>query len=1001
MSNPQFGFLPWMRKGIAAHILQPDDAASPTAERAMVQVDVKLTYASTTTVSNNVQLVGPGDIINVAPENVVRTEPVNGSYNFEDNYLPYIEFYEEDFLWRYTPAVPAANDHLRPWLALIILSDNEFTMNPPAADGYPASITLTVDPATVLHAHKEHWAWAHVHVNKPNNSPGSYIDGLKQDLSTNPDVAVSRLLSSRRLSPQTQYTAFLIPAFETGRLAGLNKPAATISATSSLAPSWYNPLPSGQTNPTQYPVYFEWRFGTAALGDFESLARALKPRSMDPSLGGRVMDVSRSGMGLDAFINPPTVPATVVMEGALKPTSFTPLTPKNAGSTDNYTTHLKEILNLPVTIKDPLYSGSYSGFNPYSGSTVNIDQDPVVTPPIYGQWHANVKKVDGTNPVWLQQMNLDPRYRAAAGIGAEVVRRNKQRYMEAAWNEIGEVLLVNDKINKARIALEASKNVYTKHLIGDASMAATSDLDKMHDFTKIASLAFKRFTVSSVGVSGGSGPYLTGVTSFTGVTATRSAYLSKMTDATTSGAFRKATRNRSAAVAQKGAGYVNARLVSHLNDGTTATVNVFADPEGTTPTSTFVNSATTANNSSASSPFATANVTSWAQVYHSTTSPVVVSGFNAFAFLISYYNPRKSSYEVVRAKLDVASFISNVKTALDPAIAITDRVLKQVDIQASGSPISIALNAVMAYPVIDDPMFNELTKLSYEYLLPNLGQYPNNIVTILETNNRFIESYMAGLNHEFAKELLWQEYPTDQRGSYFRRFWDINDTVNYNTANPNFMYDIAPMHQWAGALGENNQYTRHNPNPASPPASFLVLLIRGDLLKKYPNTLMYMQQASPTPTTAPHALGSAAIDSYGNPNPATVRMPLFKATLQPDIVMLGFDLTKQDVLGNSTYPGGWFFVVRERPGQLRFGLEEPGSTSVSAMHSWHDANWAFMGSSPQNVSVANGIANGLGGYTDPLNSAIQWSNTMSSATMAWILYRNPVMVAIHAESMIY
>ena len=31
---------------------------------------------------------------------------------------------------------------------------------------------------------------------------------------------------------------------------------------------------------------------------------------------------------------------------------------------------------------------------------------------------------------------------------------------------------------------------------------------------------------------------------------------------------------------------------------------------------------------------------------------------------------------------------------------------------------------------------------------------------------------MVGLNHEFARKLLWREYPTDQRGSYFRQFWD-------------------------------------------------------------------------------------------------------------------------------------------------------------------------------------------------------------------------------------
>ena len=42
----------------------------------------------------------------------------------------------------------------------------------------------------------------------------------------------------------------------------------------------------------------------------------------------------------------------------------------------------------------------------------------------------------------------------------------------------------------------------------------------------------------------------------------------------------------------------------------------------------------------------------------------------------------------------------------------------------------------------------------------------------LETNRRFVEAYMVGLNHEMGRELLWRGYPTDQRGTYFDAFWD-------------------------------------------------------------------------------------------------------------------------------------------------------------------------------------------------------------------------------------
>ena len=38
---------------------------------------------------------------------VVRTEPLNWITDFEPNYLPFVEFYDEDFAWRYTPAKAA------------------------------------------------------------------------------------------------------------------------------------------------------------------------------------------------------------------------------------------------------------------------------------------------------------------------------------------------------------------------------------------------------------------------------------------------------------------------------------------------------------------------------------------------------------------------------------------------------------------------------------------------------------------------------------------------------------------------------------------------------------------------------------------------------------------------------------------------------------------------------------------------------------------------------
>ena len=116
----------------------------------------------------------------------------------------------------------------------------------------------------------------------------------------------------------------------------------------------------------------------------------------------------------------------------------------------------------------------------------------------------------------------------------------------------------------------------------------------------------------------------------------------------------------------------------------------------------------------------------------------------------------------------------------------------------------------MNYPDIKDAMYVPLGGISSEYFVPNLKLVPNNTISLLQTNQPFIEAYLVGLNHEFARELLWREYPTDQRGSYFRQFWDVTNFVDRGPGpkrSREDLKDIPPLHQWpaTSALGSHNQ----------------------------------------------------------------------------------------------------------------------------------------------------------------------------------------------------
>ena len=91
---------------------------------------------------------------------------------------------------------------------------------------------------------------------------------------------------------------------------------------------------------------------------------------------------------------------------------------------------------------------------------IKADPDPLITPPLYGRWHALTDRLlnerDGSRSPerdnWVHELNLDPRYRVAAGFGTAGDPEDQESYMEAAWDQIGDVLEANRRIRLAQFA---------------------------------------------------------------------------------------------------------------------------------------------------------------------------------------------------------------------------------------------------------------------------------------------------------------------------------------------------------------------------------------------------------------------------------------------------------------------------------------------------------------------------------------------------------------------
>ena len=220
---------------------------------------------------------------------------------------------------------------------------------------------------------------------------------------------------------------------------------------------------------------------------------------------------------------------------------------------------------------------------------------------------------------------------------------------------------------------------------------------------------------------------------------------------------------------------------------------------------------------------------------------------------------------------------TRVYEELDPRKKIIDRnksILESED-----------LGIIMVHPTFPQPMYKFLQDISQELLLPGIEKIPQNTIGLLRTNRRFIEAYMCGLNHAFAAELLWREYPTDQRGSYFRQFWDYSDYISKDNDTKENLEDIKPLAKWdSKRLGSNEPVNVNHPKEK------LVLILRGDLLKKYPNAVIYAVEAKLKENIRVPALPGSEVEGE-------IQSPVFSGTLQPDITFLGFNITEDEARG--------------------------------------------------------------------------------------------------------
>ena len=454
-----YRFMPWSRRGLARAHANVDTAAGALATRPRITVGLTLQARqdgnAATAVSGNIDLTlyGPADVIGIDQRLIVRTDPRPNTTNFEPNYLAIVDFDPPDFPWLLTPARADATGHLRPWLVLIVVERRKVAP-PTLRAGRPLpSISLTAQEVqselpdlaeSRLWAHSQAVSTANVVTPPTPENQAAAAQTLSTEMRQAPERNISRLVCPRRLTPRTDYVACVVPATEGGRLRGLGQPVAG----DTLGVAWSKRA----ANDIELPVYFSWTFSTGPVGDIETLARRLRTPSQyggDAALLTQLRHIGERPVYVDGdhllFDGP--APGQTVFEGAMVSLGFTP-----EASNAVYAGKLQEILN--------------SGSSRVADGTDPALHVPTLAPPIYGEFPAKRHTVTTTkiNQHWLDGLSLQPRYRLAAGWGAEVVRQNQDEFMQAAWEQLGDVLAAERAFSLARLSRDVLKRIEAKHL---------------------------------------------------------------------------------------------------------------------------------------------------------------------------------------------------------------------------------------------------------------------------------------------------------------------------------------------------------------------------------------------------------------------------------------------------------------------------------------------------------------------------------------------------------
>jgi hypothetical protein len=855
-------------------------------------------------------IVAPPDIAALDPACIQRMAPMPGASDAETTKITHVDFTDPNLPWQYSPVKSA--ESVRPWLALLVGTRSEITVE--AQRG-----AVTVDGGVLAdHDLTQSHLWAHVQ----DDGNGAFARLLCPRIV--PGVAPPNILA-----PETDYIAVLVPAFDGNGNA-----------------AWQH----GDHRSRTFSLLHFWTFRSTESGDFESLAKAIRPRSAD-GLGSAPLRYHRGEVSADLLVR-----------GAI--TSLA----SDVDTADD----LRAKADLQAYGDDVR---ALSGTDPLGRTVIGL--------PDYGApWVADPTATD-----WTRQLNEDPRYRGSAGVGLWMGQEAQDDLVGAAVDQLGALPMAAHLMRGLAFGLAAAESLWDRRLPTDSQRQV--DL-----FSPLMRRLNANNGTAMAAITGSLSPLDPALFS------TAAKRMLRPGKAWTRHAKRPVTRRDTIAVANvcptppaatlAGLPHIDL-LAETLGLPPAAEPHVLNQPPLTPEILEAIDAMVGLRVNWGDHDFLQRLNRLSLAIEHA------VGGCELHAVYLREHDNAPLTREVLISAARCCVPGGEWHTSFDPSPlphtdidifdvigAIHDGVVTLLpepaphpcsppDLDAVATAVATAVNPAGPNPParrrvqsrinidigdlrppvlpvgLDYATWILLRDRVKEWLLPGVGTLEKNSVVAMQTNPKFIDSYLVGLNTQLHNELHWRNIAIAPTATPLLMFWRH---VNFVTGDREA--EIQPISTWPdnSDLGDTTHQVLH-PGDAGG-NNDLVMVFRTDLFRRYPKTLVYLVR-TPDVGSPDDVLKAPPTLTYEEQDRAKRIFigPNFHGTLARDIVFFSFDVDPEHL-------AEYWLVLDEPAAQLRFRVfdgatdlrQNPASSAMYANNTIdHPTRVAFDGTYLQELGL--------------------------------------------------